>query len=90
MRAGAPLSSTQMRIELEEIGEHIISLLGYDAQVYDDKIDVSGVYDTIDAVLDSSGGAAISDRMEGTATFPTPIYTSFGSLDQLFKLMRTN
>ena len=84
MRSSFPISSKQMVVELNEIGEQLIKLLGYDIEVWDSNLDVSGVYDIIDATLLASGVEMIESRISGD----TPIYSTFGLQELKYRIMR--
>ncbi len=55
MRSRYPLSSKKNQVEFEEIQEQLIYLIGSDTNVFDNNVDVSGVYDILDSQIDASG-----------------------------------
>ena len=63
MRSNYPVSSKEMVGELKDLQETLMSLIGYDANAFDDAIDVSGSVDTLDAGISASGYAFIQSRL---------------------------
>jgi hypothetical protein len=77
-----------MVTELNTFKEQIIKVLGYDSQVWDNKLDVSGVYDAIDATLLASGVDMIQLRIQEIEGMDRPIYASFGQLETKYNIIR--
>ena len=62
MRSRYPVSSKENQIEFRTMQENLIYVLGSDIEVFDNNIDVSGVYDVIDTQVASGVQAYIYDR----------------------------
>jgi hypothetical protein len=79
MRQKYPVTSEEMLVELRDLQETLISLIGYDANAFDDFINISGSVDMLTENIDASGYAFTQDRIF-KKEFPT--YRTFynGSL----------
>ena len=73
MRSNYPVSSIEMLVELRDIQETLISLIGYDSNPFDGSIDVSGSLDVIESRIDASGYQMIQSRLYD----PDPSYRSY-------------
>jgi len=73
MRPRYPVTSKENDVGLKELQEQLIYILGYDANIYDSSVDVSGVYDTIDSTVESSGVTMMNDRLYSSET---AVYTT--------------
>ena len=72
MRPNYPVMSTEMLTELREIQETLMSMIGYDANAFDNKIDVSGSIDIMETTLDNATYDLLQNRNFG----PNPTYRS--------------
>lgn len=63
MRQKYPVTSEEMLVELNDIQETLISLIGYDSNAFDDQIDVSGSIDILTENIDASGYAFSFNRL---------------------------
>ncbi|HLD91311.1 MAG TPA: hypothetical protein VI911_09900 [Patescibacteria group bacterium] len=52
-----------MLVELGDLQETLISLIGYDSNSFDDIIDISGQVGILDESIDASGFAFINSRL---------------------------
>ncbi len=73
MRAYYPVSSQQSKIELREIQEHLLRLVGYDENVHDTTVEREGRLTSVETEMDASGIAMIETRIYSTNK--TPLYS---------------
>ena len=83
MRSRYAVSSTENKVELGILQEHLARLLGYDSNVHDEVVDKEGSLDTADSQLEASGAAFLDSRAYGGGQ--QPIYSSIYSV-----LVRSN
>lgn len=63
MRPGYIVSNKEMLVELRDLQETLLSLIGYDSNSFDDQIDVSGRVDVLENSIDVSGFAFVNSRI---------------------------
>ena len=63
MRPRYPLSKKETEVELSEIQEHLIYVLGVDKFPHDGVIEVSGQYDILDNDMDQAISGLITNRI---------------------------
>ena len=73
MRPKYPISSKESEVDLSEIQEHLIYVLGVDKFPHDGFIEVSGQYDILDKSISNSISGLITNRLIN------PIVSSDGS-----------
>ena len=70
MRPKYPIDSVENLTELKEIQEHLINLIGFDANPWDQTLEKEGTYDTCDRQIGASGTAMIYDHVYNEQAFP--------------------
>lgn len=78
MRSRYAVSSTENKVELGILQEHLTRLLGYDSNVHDEVVDKQGSLDTADSQLEASGAAFLDSRVYGGGQ--QPMYPSIYSM----------
>lgn len=74
MRPNYPVTNQELLNDFREIQEHLIKLLGYDANIFDGTADVSGVYDSLEDTLYYSGIAYLDQQCFSTIPLYGDLY----------------
>ena len=63
MRQNYPITSEEMLVDIRDIQETLISLIGYDSNSFDNNVDISGSISTLEDNLNENVSSLLSNRL---------------------------